>query len=142
MNPPTQLRVLHVEDDRVCALLFGQLLLADPAIELRLAEDGAEALALAEAWPPEVLVLDAHLPDTSGHDLLLQLRALPGLAEVPAFMCSADGEAEDRERALQAGFAGYWLKPVVGDQVRADLTALIVRSRGLGAAAVDDNPAP
>ena len=53
------------------------------------AEDGAEALAIAADWPPEVLVIDAWLPDQSGLTLLPRLRALPGVAGARAIMCSA-----------------------------------------------------
>jgi len=113
MQATAPLRVLYVEDDRVTALLFTQSLLAEPLIDLRVAEDAAEALALAGDWPPEVLVLDAHLPDGHGITLLAGLRALPGLAAVPAYMCSADGEPQDLQRAQAAGFDGYWVKPVV-----------------------------
>ncbi|MDO9286755.1 MAG: response regulator [Aquabacterium sp.] len=125
MTHPAPLRVLYVEDDRVSALLFGQALLAETRIELCIAEDGAEALLIAAAWPPEVLVLDAHLPDTDGHALLQALRALPGLAQVPAIMCSADSEPEDLQRARQSGFIGYWVKPLGPDQARTDLLALL-----------------
>jgi len=120
------LRVLHVEDDRVSLLIFSQVLLGEPRLELRSAEDGAEALALAAdaSWPPEVLVLDAHLPDTSGHALLARLRALPGLAAVPAFMCSANSAPDDQALARAAGFTGCWPKPVVPAQVLAALLAL------------------
>jgi CheY-like chemotaxis protein len=130
MTRPAPLRVLYVEDDRVSALLFGQALLAEPRIELRIAEDGTEALLLAATWPPEVLVLDAHLPDTDGHALLQALRALPGLAQVPAFMCSADGEPEDLQRARRSGFIGYWVKPLAPDQARTDLLAILDNPAG------------
>ena len=82
--------MLYVEDNRINAILFEEAVRMRGGIELQVAEDGAEALALARHWQPEVLVLDAHLPDMSGYELLLRLRELPALAGVPAFMCSAD----------------------------------------------------
>ena len=115
---------MYVEDDRVSALLFREAMREAPAVELRLAEDGAQALALAAGWTPEVLVLDAHLPDTDGVALLAQLRRLPGLATAPAFMCSADGEPDDLERARVAGFVGYWTKPFLATTVLATLMQL------------------
>jgi len=124
MATDSPLRVLYVEDDRVTALLFSQALLAETRIELRVAEDGAEALALVQEWRPEVLVLDAHLPDLHGDALLGQLRALPDLGRVPAYMCSADGEPEDLQRAQTAGFDGYWVKPVSPRVVLQALLAL------------------
>ena len=112
MALPGPLKLLLVEDDRVGALLFSQGLLKAPWVTLRVAENGAEALALAASWAPHALLLDAHLPDTDGHQLLQRLRALPGLAEVPAWMCSADSLPEDLARATASGFSGYWTKPL------------------------------
>jgi CheY-like chemotaxis protein len=125
MDAVALLRVLHVEDDRVSALLMGQMLLLQPGVELRIAEDGADALAqLADGWRPDLLLLDAHLPDTSGHALLARLRGLPGLTHVPAVMCSADGLAEDLQRATDVGFVGYWVKPVSLAVVAATLRSI------------------
>lgn len=124
---PPPLRVLYVEDDRLCTLLFGEMLRDEAGIALRVAEDGAEALAIAAEWPPEVLVIDAWLPDQSGHALLPRLRALPGMADAPAIMCSADSDADDRARAAAAGFAEFWAKPVEATAVRAALRALASR---------------
>ena len=118
-------RVLYVEDDRVCALLMAQTMAAEPGIDLVIAEDGAEALAaVSGGWTPELLVLHAHLPDTSGHALLPRLRALPGLLQVPACMCSADDLADDYQRAAAAGFEHHWTKPVATASVLACLQTL------------------
>ena len=125
MGPEAPLRVLYAEDDRVGALLMAHAMSGEPGIDLVIAESGAEALAaVAGAWSPALLVLDAHLPDTSGHDLLVRLRALPGLSLVPACMCSADDLAEDHQRATDVGFDHYWTKPVPANLVLACLRAL------------------
>jgi CheY-like chemotaxis protein len=125
MQAATALRVLSVEDDRVSALLMAQMLTAESGVDLRCAEDGAEAMAqLGDGWVPDLLVLDAHLPDTTGHALLAALRARPALGAAWAIMCSADGLAEDQLRASAAGFDGYWVKPVSRTLVREVLRAL------------------
>ena len=118
------MRMLYVEDNRINALLFEQIAQLRPNVELRVAEDGRSAIEAARDWPPDVLVLDAHLPDVNGVDLLATLRALPGLAAVPAFMCSADSQPADLRRADDAGFSGYWPKPIAIAGVLADLDAL------------------
>jgi len=115
------MRLLYVEDNRINALLFEEALRPHHWIELRVAYDGAEALAVAPEWQPQVLVLDSHLPDTTGTELLTRLRALPALGGVPAFMCSADAMPDEVERGLAAGFMGYWTKPIDFDIVLADL---------------------
>ena len=127
---PVPLRVLYVEDNRINALLFEEALRLRSDIELRIAEDGEEALALVSQWLPDVLVLDAHLPGISGHELLRRLRALPALAQAPAYMCSADAMPDDVQRALAAGFAGYWTKPIDLARVMTDLDALPRRPPG------------
>lgn len=118
------MRLLYVEDNRINALLFEEMLMHHPRLELRIAETGGDAIDIARAWAPHVLVLDAHLPDTSGHDLLPRLRALPGLGRTPAFMCSADGQPEDLQHAREIGFDGYWTKPIDVARVLGDLAAL------------------
>jgi CheY-like chemotaxis protein len=121
------MRLLYVEDNRINALLFEEMLLRHPGLELRIVETGAEALELAARWHPEVLVLDAHLPDTTGHELLPRLRSITGLGPVPAFMCSADSQPEDLQRARDIGFVGYWTKPIDVARVLADLESLAAR---------------
>lgn len=130
-------RMLYVEDNRINAILFeGALRVHDSQVELRVAEDGKEAMTLASEWHPEVLVLDAHLPGMSGFEVLRQLRTLPGLATTPAYMCSADAMPEDVQRAYEAGFIGYWTKPIDIRAVLADIDDIARRIRG-GAAAPD-----
>ncbi len=118
------LRVLYVEDNRINALLFEEAMRLLGGIELQIAESGKEALQLVAGWTPQVLVLDANLPDMNGHDLLALLRADAALAGLPAFMCSADAMPEDIERARASGFVGYWTKPIEMAKVSSALDAL------------------
>jgi CheY-like chemotaxis protein len=118
--------MMYVEDNRINAILFEEALrLHHGAIELRIAEDGEEALEIARDWQPEVLVLDAHLPGMTGFEVLQQLRQLPALASAPAYMCSADAMPEDVRRAYEAGFIGYWTKPIDIAAVVADIDQLL-----------------
>jgi PAS domain S-box-containing protein len=126
------IRVLYVEDNRVNAMLFEAVLGVRPDIELRIAETGWEALDVVERWVPDVLVLDANLPDIHGVRLLRQMREIEDLKATPAFMCSADALEEDVQVARAAGFADYWTKPVDFTKVFADLRGL-----GLGAFKAD-----
>jgi CheY-like chemotaxis protein/two-component sensor histidine kinase len=115
------LRMLYVEDNRINAILFEEAIRLREGVELRLAEDGPEALYQVRGWRPDVLVLDAHLPGMDGFELLRVLRGQPGLDSVPAFMCSADAMPDDVERAARAGFAGYWSKPINIAKIMSDL---------------------
>ncbi len=119
-----QLRLLYVEDNRINALLFEEAMRLLGGIELQVAESGADAIGLLQTWTPQVLVLDANLPDMNGHELLQRLRQRPELAGAPAFMCSADAMPEDLERARASGFQGYWTKPIEIGKVGAAIAAL------------------
>jgi CheY-like chemotaxis protein len=118
------LRMLYVEDNRINALLFEEAMRLLGGVELRIAEDGSQALDLVQQWVPQVLVLDANLPDMSGFEVLRRIREIPALAQAPAYMCSADAMPEDLERARVAGFAGYWTKPIAIATLSADLDAM------------------
>lgn len=105
------MRVLYVDDDRVNALLFGEMCRLLPQVEVETAGSGAEALELAPGFRPELLVLDLHLTDTDGAALLPLLRqALPG--PVRALLCSADTPDAVQARARAAGFDGWLTKPI------------------------------
>ncbi|MEO8152335.1 MAG: PAS domain S-box protein [Rhizobacter sp.] len=124
------LRMLYVEDNRINAILFEEAMrMHSSQIDLRVAEDGDQALTLAQDWQPEVLVLDAHLPGISGFEVLRLLRTLPGLDTVPAYMCSADAMPDDVQRAYEAGFIGYWTKPINIGAVLADIEQCMQRTR-------------
>ena len=119
------MRVLYVDDDRINSLLFTETCRFAPGVEVETAATGAEALELALRCQPDLLVIDLHLPDTTGYELLPALRrhlAQPGL---PAFLCTADDAAQVEQLARAAGFAGCWVKPV---HVQAVLEELNRRS--------------
>jgi PAS domain S-box-containing protein len=128
--PSASLRMLYVEDNRINAILFEEAMrLHGDRIELKVAEDGDQALEVAQHWRPEVLVLDAHLPGISGFEVLRLLRGVPGLDNVPAYMCSADAMPDDVRRAYEAGFVGYWTKPINVSAVLADIEQCLQRNR-------------
>lgn len=121
--------MLYVEDDRVTGMLFAEALRREPRLVVEVVETPEEALQLAKRWQPQVLVLDAQLPGMSGHELLPLLQALPGLASAPAFMCSADHDAQAVARAAASGFQDYWAKPVPAPEL---LQRLLTVAHNLG----------
>ena len=118
------MRLLYVEDDRINTLLFEETCKLSSQLEVRSAECGQDALTLAAAYQPDVLVIDLHLPDTDGYTLLGELRALPGLADAPAFLCSAEVPEVVADAAGRAGFTGVWPKPVQLADILDDLARL------------------
>ena len=106
------MRLLYIDDDRINVMLFEEVCRMAGGLEVASALSGAEALLVARESRPDLLVIDLHLPDTTGFDLLRSLRAEPGLSTVPAYLCSADDPAELLGPARAAGFSDCWSKPV------------------------------
>ncbi len=123
-----KLRVLYVEDNMYNLMLFDDMMRTRGNVEVRMAQNGAQGFEVAATWQPDVLVLDGRLPDTHGIALLQRLRGIAGLQNTPAFMCSADTQPEHKILAEQAGFAGYWTKPVDFDKVFEELDRVAARA--------------
>ena len=125
------MRVLYVDDDRINALLFVETCRFAPGVEVQTAGTGAEALALVRHWRPDLLVIDLHLPDTLGYDLLPMLRQCMASPTTPAYLCTADEAPLVAQPAGEAGFDGCWTKPVVLQSVLAELARHAERRAGL-----------
>ena len=66
----------------------------------------------AQSLQPDLILLDLHLPDCSGYEVLQRLRAEPRTARKHCIALSADTSPQDQRRAKAAGFADYWTKPI------------------------------
>jgi PAS domain S-box-containing protein len=106
------LRILHVEDNLANLALVEQILARHQEIELIAATLGGLALELARRHKPDVILLDMHLPDMSGIDVLGRLRADPITTEIPVVVVSADATAERLERLHAARVAAFLTKPI------------------------------
>ncbi|MEO8122785.1 MAG: PAS domain-containing protein [Burkholderiales bacterium] len=122
-----RLHVLCIEDDPINLLLVQELVALRPRIALRSAPDGASALRQALAEPPDVMLVDMHLPDINGLEVLRRVRSAPALRETICIALSANAMAEDMAEARAAGFADYWTKPIAFEHFLAQLDALIER---------------
>jgi CheY-like chemotaxis protein len=121
-------RVLYAEDDPINAELMRQILGTRLRVQLDVARNGAEALAMARKTPPDLLLLDLHLGDMDAVTLSEQLNQDPRFKSIPRLALSADALPEHIQRAMDHGFADYLTKPV---DVRA-LLASIQRHLGQG----------
>lgn len=119
------IHVLVVDDEAVLAELMSMALRYE-GWEISTAGDGATALELARANPPDVVVLDVMLPDMSGLDVLHKLREqIPGL---PLLLLTAKDSVEDRIAGLTAGGDDYVTKPFSLEEVVLRLRALLRRT--------------
>jgi len=87
------------------------ILLKRAGHDVRAAGDGAAAIAAAESFLPEIVLLDVGLPGIDGYGVARQLRSSPRTAEALLVALTGYGQEEDRKQALAAGFDHHLLKP-------------------------------
>lgn len=127
-SPPVRRRILVVDDDRAVADSSATLLrLHEQAVEL--AYDGAGAIAAAQRFHPDVVLLDIGLPLMEGNDTCRALRQLPGGDQMTIVAVTGWSDEENRRKSIAAGFDAYLVKPVVWDE----LQRIVSNCRGPGA---------
>src|SRR5471032_2499454 len=99
-------------DDNVDAADSLALLLSLEGHETVCVYSAAAALQRVAEFAPDVVLLDIGLPDTDGYEVARRLHGLPGCAAIRLVALTGYGQAQDRERALAAGFEAHLLKPV------------------------------
>ena len=104
--------VLYIEDNPVNAMIISELLARRNDVSLHIAIDGADGVRQALALLPDLILLDMQLPDCDGFEVLSRLRAQAATADIPCVALSANAMQEDIARALAAGMADYWTKPL------------------------------
>lgn len=114
-------RVLVVDDNRDIAESLA-LLLELEGHQTRVAYDGRYALEIADAFEPEVVVLDIGMPHLNGHETASELRKRTWAANTVFVAVTGWGQPDDRRRSLDAGFHHHFVKPVDPAELRALLT--------------------
>ena len=113
--------ILVVEDNEKNLKLVRDLLQLKGYRTLEAGTAG-EGIGLAGEHRPDLILMDIQLPDMDGGAALGRLKADPNTAPIPVVALTAQAMAGDRERLLEAGFAGYLAKPIsirdFADQVR------------------------
>jgi DNA-binding response OmpR family regulator len=111
--------ILIVDDDDQIAKLMQHVLEGD-GWEVQRAIDGKQAKELiARLAPPSLVTLDIVLPDLSGVELILQIKATPGWERVPIVMVTATPKDETVNWAIKSGARDYLVKPFKMDELRA-----------------------
>jgi PAS domain S-box-containing protein len=104
-------RVLVVDDNHDAARTLGALFRLD-GHEVKLAHDGKEACAVAEAYRPDIILLDIGLPKLSGYEVCQAVRRQEWASDVVIVALTGWGQDDDRRRSAAAGFDGHIVKPV------------------------------
>jgi CheY-like chemotaxis protein len=103
--------VLYVEDNAANVRLVEQALSHRPGVTLLTAMVGQLGLELAARHRPDLIVLDLHLPDIPGQDVLVALQSDERTRAIPVLILSADATAGQVDRLLARGARAYMTKP-------------------------------
>ena len=109
-------QILLVEDNDRNMKLFRDVLQATGYRTLE-AITGEDAIDLARAHGPALVLMDVQLPGIDGVDTLARLRSDDRTAAIPVLAVTAQAMRGDRERFLDAGFDGYLAKPIDVDEL-------------------------
>ncbi len=118
-----QKSLLLVDDDASTLRVLSKVLAGYP--DQRLALSGEQALALARARCPDLILIDMEMPGMSGTQLCSVLKNDSALAHVPVLFVTSDDSEATRLEALQLGAADFVTKPIVAEQLQARVGAVL-----------------
>lgn len=110
-KPLRMKRILIVEDNDLNRDVLSRLLVAR-GYEVLAAEDGLQALTLAQRHQPDLILMDLGLPGIDGWECVRRLRSDPSTRATPVVALTAHAMNGDREKALEAGCDEFDTKPI------------------------------
>jgi len=120
--------VLLVEDEPAQREILRYNLTSE-GYEVTMAENGDDALLLAEEVKPDLVLLDWMLPGVSGIEVLRRLKNRRQTSDIPIIMLSARSEEMDRVRGLETGADDYMVKPYAVSELMARIRTQLRRTR-------------
>ncbi|HXX41259.1 MAG TPA: ATP-binding protein [Chthoniobacterales bacterium] len=136
----TNRKILYVEDNVSNLTLVEQLMEERPEIELLTAMKGRLGLDLARQHSPDLILLDVHLPDIDGREVLSELKSSERTRNIPVVVISADATAHQIQRLTKAGSDAYLAKPLdVVEFFRVLDTTFAANDRKTSAVAASSN---
>ncbi len=109
-------RILVAEDEKDIRELIA-FTLRFAGFDVLLATNGAEAVEVAEAERPDLVILDVRMPRMSGYEACRRLKENPQTASLPVVFLSAKGQDSEIQQGLESGAEEYILKPFAPDEL-------------------------
>lgn len=120
--------ILVAEDSLPVATLI-QIALVKEGYKVLLAADGLEALKIAMAERPKLIITDSVMPRMDGYGLLRAIKANPMTSDIPIIMLTSKASTEDEQKALEFGFSDFIPKPVQPVRVVSRVKHILEREK-------------
>ncbi|MEH6559203.1 MAG: response regulator [Oceanicoccus sp.] len=120
-------RVLLVDDNQT-NLLLGTMILESMGVDVRTAENGAEAVAAALEDSFDLVLMDIHMPDFDGIEATRQIRKVKDEQDLPIVALTALAYDKEKETCIASGMNGYLTKPIVKNALAQELGMWLNRS--------------
>lgn len=104
-------KILLADDEPAVRRLVTATLADESRYQILEAGDGVEALNIARAERPALLLLDVNMPELDGFEVCRALKADPATRDIVVVMLTALAQPTDRERGIAAGADGFFTKP-------------------------------
>ena len=119
-------KILLVEDNEMNRDMLSRRL-EKKGYVIVVAADGLQALEMARAETPDLILMDLSLPEMDGWEVARRLRADVSTRRIPIIALTAHAMAGDREKALEAGCSDYDVKPVDLPRLHEKIRTLLER---------------
>jgi len=129
MNNNGTANILVVDDDLDVAKTIKLILEKMGQYNVFMALSGAECLRLVEEELPDLILLDIHMPEVDGINVLRQLRARPETKEIPILIVSVDAQLERLIDCFEAGANGFLIKPFDAANLYQQVRSAIAQHR-------------
>jgi DNA-binding response OmpR family regulator/DNA-binding CsgD family transcriptional regulator len=129
MNTKTQSQVVLVVDDAIDSIHMLNDVLEESHFTVLVALEGAQALTITKNIRPDIILLDAMMPNMDGFETCRQLKLNPQLADVPIIFMTGLSDTEHVVMGLNAGGVDYVTKPINPDELIARMRVHLANAR-------------
>jgi DNA-binding response OmpR family regulator len=129
LAPPLQGKVLYIEDSLVNYTVVEGMLEAHPGVQLLRAESGMEGVRMVRSERPDFVLLDMHLPDMSGLEVVRMLSEDIAARQLRVTILTSDRLSMDIIKAMSLGAFEYWVKPCDIHTLEAGIRRALTGSR-------------
>ncbi len=115
--------ILAIDDDEAVCTLIKNIM--EPDYEVKECFLGSEALSMAKKYSPDLILLDIHLPDGNGFEVMRSLKDERQTADIPVLLLTGDNDSVTEENGFRSGASDYIRKPFAPDVLKQRVKRII-----------------